>query len=261
VPATAPAPRNAAQIGPRRAIVVGASSGVGRALAEELASRGADVLLVATDLRDLLALRADLRLRFSVDVHCEAVDLSDGAFDADGAMLRWRGLLAGCDTLLIPAGYVDATDEGPPSARTIDRTMTINYTGPARLLSACATVFEKQGHGTLAAFSSIAAAVPRRKRIAYTAAKAALETHLAGLRHHFAGTNVRVQTYALGYVDTSMSFGQKLLFPVATPEAVARHVVDRLDRDTGLSYVPSFWWGITRILRMLPWSIYRRLKF
>ncbi|MBN8483018.1 MAG: SDR family NAD(P)-dependent oxidoreductase, partial [Xanthomonadales bacterium] len=57
------------------AIVIGASSGLGRALAVELARRGRPLLLVASDARDLDALACDLGLRFGVAVGTLALDL------------------------------------------------------------------------------------------------------------------------------------------------------------------------------------------
>ena len=102
---------------------------------------------------------------------------------------------------------------------------------------------------------------PRSKNPAYSAAKAALETYAAGLRHALASRNVAVMVVALGYVDTPQSFGLSLLLPIASPEAVAEHVVRRLRGAGGKAYFPRFWWGVTTTLRLMPWSIYRRLQF
>ena len=251
----------------RRAVIVGASSGVGRALAEELARSGSDLLLVATDRRDLAALAADLHLRFDRRVEIELLDLNELTEQPLEICLRWRARLGGCDAVLIPAGYVDSDDDGLPTPDMIERNMRINMLSVVQLLTAAGRLFEKQGFGTLVAFSSIAAAAPRKKRIAYAASKAALEAYLQGLRHYFAslpsgaGGEVRVQTYALGYVDSAMSYGQKLLFPVAAPEAVARQVVRRLQADTGKVYYPGYWALITTVLKNLPWALFRRLKF
>jgi hypothetical protein len=74
-------------------------------------------------------------------------------------------------------------------------------------------------------------------------------------------TGVRVQFYRLGYVDTQLSFGRKMLFPIAAPEAVAKYVVRNFNRDIGRAHFPTFWAGITLLLRTLPWAIFRRLQF
>ena len=60
---------------------------------------------------------------------------------------------------------------------------------------------EQQRQGNIVLFSSIAAVAPRQRNAVYSAAKAALETYGRAIRHHLADTEVRVQVYALGYVD------------------------------------------------------------
>jgi NAD(P)-dependent dehydrogenase (short-subunit alcohol dehydrogenase family) len=121
-----------------------------------------------------------------------------------------------------------------------------------------------QGAGSIVLFSSIAAVAARTKNLAYSAAKAALETYAVGLRHALADRGVEVLVLALGYVDTSQTFGQRLLFPVAHAEEVAEQVMKRL-RGARLSggkhYFPWFWWWITTCIRGLPWFVYRRLRF
>ncbi|MGZ8842797.1 MAG: SDR family NAD(P)-dependent oxidoreductase, partial [Pyrinomonadaceae bacterium] len=74
-------------------------------------------------------------------------------------------------------------------------------------------------------------------------------------------TPVLVQGYALGYVDTAMAYGKKLLLPAVSAEAVANEVVRNLSRDIGIKYYPGYWWLITRALRLLPWFVYKRLRF
>ena len=92
-------------------------------------------------------------------------------------------------------------------------------------------------------------------------AKAALETYAKALRITLEPRGVRVFVVALGYVDTALSFGMRLLFPVADPAAVAAFVVRQGLRKSGKRHFPAFWWGITTVLRLLPWFIYRRLSF
>ena len=98
--------------------------------------------------------------------------------------------------------------------------------------------FEGQG-GTLVLFSSIAAAAPRRRNVAYAAAKAGLESFGRSMRHRTAGTPVEVQVYALGYVDTAMTRDLDLKLPVADPGRVAELVVGRLDQGSSFRTCPG----------------------
>lgn len=244
-----------------RIAIVGASSGVGRALAEVLAERGHALLLVASDARDLEAVATDLRLRFSGTVLTHALDLRRSGPERAGAVAAWEERLGPLDALLLPLGSVDPRDDAIATADLLDATTQVNMIAVIELAAAAALRMKERGKGTLVAFTSIAAAVPRRRNMVYAASKAGLETWLAALRHHLCGTGVRVQGYALGYVDTAMTHGLKLLFPRASPRAVATRVADRLHKDLGIVSFPRYWWLVTRVLRILPWWIYRRLRF
>jgi short-subunit dehydrogenase len=244
----------------KTAVVIGASSGVGRALATELAREGLDLILVARDAADLEAVAADCGLRFGVNASAKTLDLAED-LDAD-AFGDWVESEAECVPYFFAIAGANATgDAGAPDDRVIRQMTLVNFQVPAQLMSLAARRAEKWKLRTIVACSSIAAAVPRKRNMAYAAAKSALETFALGLRHELAAKGVLVQVYRLGYVDTNLSFGQKLLFPVAAPECVARRFVAGIASDFGVRYLPRYWGGIVTILRCLPWSMYKRLKF
>jgi decaprenylphospho-beta-D-erythro-pentofuranosid-2-ulose 2-reductase len=245
----------------RRAVVVGASAGVGRALSDELARAGYDLVIGARDTDDLEALAADLRLRHSVTVIPQRVDLCEPAEMLGRYADECCSALGGVDAVLVTAGAVADDDDGtetPDVARTL---VEANFLGVVGLAQAFVERFEVQGTGTMVLFSSIAAAAPRRRNVVYGAAKAALEHYGRGLQHRFAGGNVRVQIYALGYVDTAMAAGRQLRLPAADPRWIARTIVNGLERDRRFTYLPRYWRLIVAVLRRLPWPVYRRLDF
>jgi short-subunit dehydrogenase len=245
------------------AVIVGASSGVGRALVSVLAQAGYRLAIVARDGRDLSACANDATLRFGHRCVPMVEDIARPDFDAEGLAARCYEALEGVDVLLVPAGGVSAEDVGP-NAAVIAGVSATNYLGPAGLAAAFGRRMAGARRGVIVLFSSIAAAAPRTKNLAYSAAKAALEAYAHGLRHALAPAGVEVLVVALGYVDTPQSFGQKLLFPVASPESVARAVLKRISARRpggGRQYFPWFWWWITTALRYIPWAVYRRLNF
>ena len=244
-----------------RAVIVGASSGVGRALAETLAREGYDLLLSARDRRDLEVLAADLRLRDRIGVHVHTIDLSEPELATAAFIDTCVRELGRVDAIFLTAGMIHSRDHGPGEADTISSLIWVNYANMIQLIAGFARRFQEQAGGDIVTFSSIAAAAPRGRNVVYSSAKAGLETYCRGLRHHLDGTGVTLQTYALGYVDTAMSYGQKLLFPVASPAKVADYVVRNLGRDRGRVYFPRFWLPIVLVLRHLPWSLYKRLSF
>lgn len=247
--------------GRRAAIILGASAGVGRALAAEFAAKGWDLVLVARDSRDLEATADDLEIRHGGRVLVDAIDINDPQVDATAFIAGVKRRLGRLDAFLAPCGQVDDADDALPSAALIERLVRVNQTGLMAQFAEAARLFQSQGHGVIVGFSSIAAAAPRGKNMVYSASKAGIETFLLALRHHLAPSGARVQIYAPGYVDSAMSYGKKLLFPVASAESVAQRVARNIDRDVGLTYVPRWWRLITLLLRLLPWPLYRRLRF
>jgi short-subunit dehydrogenase len=245
----------------KTAVIVGASSGVGQALASALAARGWKLVLCARDRRDLEAVAADLTLRFSAECHPLPADLSNSDYAGKTFCEECANKLGVIDALLYVAGAIDDHDDGSTDDETTRKLAEVNYVSAIKTLGAFARLFEEQGRGTLVGFSSIAAAAPRRQNVVYASAKAGLETYLRGLRHRFADTPVLVQGYALGYVDTAMAYGKKLLLPAVSADAVANEVVRNLNRDIGIRYYPAYWRLITLTLRLLPWFIYKRLRF
>ena len=92
------------------AIVVGASAGLGRALAGELAATGHDLVVVSSDARDLEALASDLRIRHGVRVVAVPLDLGG---EPSGVERLGEAVaeLGSPDALLLPVGWTAATDE------------------------------------------------------------------------------------------------------------------------------------------------------
>jgi decaprenylphospho-beta-D-erythro-pentofuranosid-2-ulose 2-reductase len=242
------------------AVVVGASSGVGRALATALAAQGFDLVLLARDARDLEATAADVRLRYGVACSTVVQDIGDMDWNVQSFVETCAARLGRTDHLLVPAGAVSDDDNGA-NASMVMPIMAANCLGPARLAAAFGSRMAADGGGSIVLFSSIAAAAPRQKNAVYSAAKRALETYAKALRTFLEPQGVRVLVISLGYVDTALSFGAALRFPVATPQEVATYVVKRGLTASGKRHFPAFWWWVTTVLRHLPWFIYRRLSF
>ena len=79
------------------------------------------------------------------------------------------------------------------------------------------------------------------------------------MRHRLAGTDCAVRFYRVGFMKTTMLTGSGGALPAVSPDWVAGRVVANLDRGGGFSYLPGWWWAIAVVLRLLPWSVFRRL--
>ncbi len=174
---------------------------------------------------------------------------------------RATAALPSVDAVLLTVGAVAAVDSGTDDWATASTLLDTNFGGVIKIAGKFVGTMEETDRGTVVLFSSIAAAAPRDRNVVYAAAKAGLESFGKSMQHRLAGSRVSMQIYALGYVDTAMSQGQQLRLPPADPAKVARRVVSGLNDGSKTVYEPRWWGLIVRVLRALPWPIYRRLKF
>ncbi|HEY0181042.1 MAG TPA: SDR family NAD(P)-dependent oxidoreductase [Dokdonella sp.] len=239
------------------AVVVGASSGLGRALATELARRGDELLLVASDPRDLEALAADLTLRHGADVRTLALDL---AREADpGARIRAALDAQPLSALLLPIGNSRDDDDLTLDAARIGELIAINLHAPLAIVHALLPAL-REARGVVVLFGSVAAVRGRGRNVVYAAAKRALVSLYESLRQRHAPDELRVQLYQLGFLATNLTHGLRLPVPALAPDAAARAVVARLGRGSGLRYLPAKFALIAAIVRLLPWPLYRKMK-
>ncbi|MGB0132650.1 SDR family NAD(P)-dependent oxidoreductase [Dokdonella sp.] len=240
------------------AIVVGASSGVGRALSVTLAQAGQPLLLVASDLRDLAPLASDLQLRFDVQVRTLSMDLAATA-DPGTRVIGALKEMPAASALLLPAGMSRQDDEGQLGATAIGQLLAINLHAPMAIAHALLPVL-LESRGVIVGFGSIAGARGRSRNVVYAAAKRGLETYFESLRHRYPPNELRVQFHRLGFVSSNLTFGKKLPLPVATPEEVAQAVVRLLPRASFDRHTPRWWSLVSLLVRWMPWFVFRRMK-
>ncbi|MEZ5460426.1 SDR family NAD(P)-dependent oxidoreductase [Dokdonella sp.] len=240
------------------AIVIGASSGVGRALSVVLAQAGQPLLLVASDARDLAPLCSDLHLRFGVQAKGLAIDLA-GNPDPGARVIEALKDMPAASTLLLPAGMSRSDDDGSLGAAAIGQLLAINLHAPLAIAHALLPSLV-ESRGVIVGFGSIAGARGRSRNVVYAAAKRGLETYFESLRHRYPPARLRVQFHRLGFVSSNLTYGKKLPLPVATAEAVANDVVGRLRAGSFDRYTPRWWSLVALLVRCMPWFVFRRIK-
>lgn len=240
------------------AIVIGASSGLGRALAAELARKNYSLLLVASDLRDLDALGASLNLAHGIAVRALALDLAREA-DPGARIVSALAGMPSASALLLPIGYSRDDDDLSLDAASIGQLLAVNLHAPLAIVHALLPAITET-HGTIVLFGSVAAARGRGRNVVYAGAKRALVSLYESLRQRYGPSELRVQMYELGFMKTNLTHGVRLPLPSVDPETVARTVVRRLDRGSSRRYLPRWWAPIARLVRWLPWPMYRKLK-
>jgi decaprenylphospho-beta-D-erythro-pentofuranosid-2-ulose 2-reductase len=242
-------------------LVLGATSGIARAVADELARKGYDLLLAGRNPEELDALAADLKLRHGVQTQrllFDALALETHAAFVEQCRAASRDSLAGAVVCFGTLGDQSAAERDPLETK---RILDTNLTGAASLLGLLANHFEAKRAGFLCALSSVAGERGRRSNYVYGAAKAGLSVFLQGLRNRLFRSGVRVITIKPGFVDTGMTYGRPGMFLVASPRRAAKRIVAAVLRGQDECYVPSFWGPIMLLIRSIPERIFKRMPW
>ncbi|MCG8924875.1 SDR family oxidoreductase [Lentzea sp. CC55] len=219
------------------ALVTGASKGLGRAYALELARREARVVVLARSEAGLRALAAEVRERHGVEVEVVVADLT--APDGPGRVLEElheRGLSV--DLLVNNAG---AGSAGPFLERPLGPQLTsvaLNVDGLLALTHAIGGELVSRGSGGIINVSSIAAFQPMPYQATYAATKAFVLSFTEALAEELRGTGVHVMAVHPGAVATGFFDGTTAtIHPIAdTPETVAARTLDDYERRRAASY-------------------------
>lgn len=242
----------------KAAWVVGASSGLGRALAEELAKKGIDLVLSSRDVEDLKIMQRYLTTTFKANVLVYEIDLlSEEIEQASISILKQNKEI---DSVFLCVGGAVENDVIPLCSKTIQSAFQQNCIGPAALLNAC-IVSSQLKHCIVV--SSISAKIPRVHNASYSAAKSALEDLVVSMNLHLYRIQApfQIKVLRLGYMRSRWTIGKKLLFKPVQPKEAARFILFRLEAKSNILYFPVFWRCIHLILRALPWAVYRKMKF
>ena len=247
---------------PKGAIIVGASSGIGAALARRLAREGYNVALLGRRAEPLEAL-------------CAQINGAAGAGTARAYVhdvTQYADVPAAFQTVLRDLGHVNIVVYSAGALLPValsefnfekDRAaLETNLLGAVAWLNQAAMFFERMGSGSIVGLSSIAGERGRVGNPAYNASKAALNSYLESLRNRLTRKGVHVLTVKPGFVDTPMlrQSGVKA-FWVVSPEQVAEETWQAIRRRRQGFFVPGRWQLVALVLRHIPSVIFRRMKF
>lgn len=240
-----------------KVIVVGASSGIGAAIARQLATEGSDVAILGRRESCLKDVAASQPSRIRCYVHDAA------AFDTVAPLFeKIVADLGGLDTIVYAAGVMPTIVEGEYSFEKDREMVAVNLLGAMAWLNLAAAHFQAARAGTILGISSIAGERGRRENPGYCTSKAALSTYLESLRNRCSRYGVNVVTIKPGFVDTAMTQGMKGLFWLVSAEQVARQALRLAGKGSGASaFVPKRWVLVALVVRSLPSWLFRRMSF
>ena len=244
----------------RKILIIGATSAIAEACARRWAARGDALFLLGRDGQRLHAIADDLRIRGAAEVAVTTFDVND--YEAQEAAIEAaRVALGGVDIALIAHGTLpDQAACDHDTAQTMAEFQT-NATSTLALMQRLAVLFESQGEGQLAVISSVAGDRGRDSNAVYGAAKAAVSTYASALRQRLHRHGITVLTIKPGFVDTPMTAQLRKGALWATPDRIARGIVNAIDRGRSIVYLPWFWRPVMTLIRLLPEFIFRRMKF
>ncbi|HXF83837.1 MAG TPA: SDR family NAD(P)-dependent oxidoreductase [Anaerolineales bacterium] len=245
----------------RRALLIGASDGLGAALARKLAREGYLLALIARRKEKLEALCRELNTTENIarsyvhDVtHYEEIpDL----------LRRIVAELGGLDLVIyiasvnLPPGGMDKYN-----FENDRRMIEVNLIGAMAWLNPIAEMFQSAGAGQIVGISSVAGDRGRVGNPAYNASKAGLTTYLEALRNRLTRRGVHVLTVKPGFMKTEMLKAAQGPTPFAiTPERAAEDIFKAIQKRKQVIYIAPIWRWIMLAIQHTPSFIFRRLSF
>lgn len=243
-------------------VLLGASKGIGRALARQLAARGDRLCLLGRDVADLQRSAADLAVRAGAagaGAAVAACDLADP--DTFGPALEAAAAALGRVDVVIVTAADFATQAVLESDRDrLRRLLTVNFASTVLFCEDARKRLLGAG-GTLCVVSSVAGERGRKPVILYGATKAGISRYLEGLDHKYRSQGLKVVCVKPGFVKTGMTAGLKPPPFAGDAPDVARDIVKAIDRGTPVIYTPRMWGLVMFVIRLLPRTVMRRIGF
>jgi short-subunit dehydrogenase len=244
----------------RDVLITGASSGLGRALAEACAAPGVTLHLSGRDAARLEAAAEACRAK-GAEVHAAVVDVTDAA--ATAAWIRGAGRL---DLAIANAGISGGTGDAVEPAAQAARIFATNVTGVLNTALPAIEAMAAQApgadglRGRVAVIASIAAFVAAPGAPAYCASKAAVQRWAEALDASERRRGIRLHAVCPGYVRTPMTARNKFPMPfLLEPEEAARRSLSGIARGRVRVVYPLPLYLAARLVGALPPALLNRL--
>lgn len=233
--------------------LVGASEGLGRALAQKLSRAGAEVIVSARSEDKLKEVVAELpgRARYvTMDIsNSESVAAAvEEVGDIDGVVF-----LAGLATLLKAQDW---------DTEKVEQMFDVNLTGAARVIGRVIKPMVERDDGHIVMIGSLSAYRGLPESIGYSASKAGLMALAESMHGDLRHTNVTVQLANPGYIDTRMQTDNPHSKPfMMSPDQAAQEVFDQMNGDAFHNAFPFAFGLLFRFSRLLPTGLYESIFF
>ena len=236
-------------------MITGASSGIGKGIALEIAARGANLGLLARR-EELLNDIAGEAKTHNVKAVSAAVDVRD-AEAVRAAANRFRHELGPIDILIANAGIGTADHASRLKPEHVAKVMSINVLGAVNSVAAVLPEMVERKHGRLVAISSLAAYRGVAKSAAYCASKAAMSSYFESLRIDLRHSGVGVTTIYPGFIKTDLTAGRAAKMPYLMElDYAVKKIISAIEREKKTYAFP---WQLATIVRaglIMPVAMY-----
>jgi short-subunit dehydrogenase len=243
----------------RYAIVVGASSGMGEAIARRLAHSGTRVALLARRAENLERITREINQACGEE---RAVPFVHDVRNTSGVERTFQQIVArlgGLDLVVYAAGIQPPIGPQEFSTEKDLETVQTNLAGAVAWLDQAAMRFMRARDGTIVGISSVAGDRGRRPFPVYGATKAALNAFLESLYNRLSTAGVTVTTVKAGYVQTATleAVGAQGPIPVISADVAAGQILAAAAAGRRVAYVPPWWRYVMLVIRAIPAFIFR----
>lgn len=243
-----------------RALIIGASSGMGAALAKRLAREGYDLALIARREDLLSSLCDEINQKDNGLARYYVHTVGDYSIVPD-LLRRIVSDLGGLNLVIYAAGVNFAPQFDEYNTENDRQMIEINLIGAFAWLNLIAAMFQSAKAGQIVGISSVAGERGRVGNPGYNASKAGLTSYLESLRNRLTHHGVTVLTVKAGFVQTDMlKAAQTVMFPI-TAEKAADEIWHAIHARKQEIYTPWFWRWIMFVVRNIPSILFRRLSF
>ncbi len=240
-------------------IFFGATSAIALATARLYAEQGAELCLIARNKEKLSDIEADLKSRGAKKIHLIEFALAKSE-DHTALFADIKEGFGDFDIALVAYGSLGKQKSLEMDFSQAQQELDVNFISVVSILTSLANYFSQRKQGTIAVISSVAGDRGRQSNYIYGAAKGALTLLLQGLRNRLHSDGVQVLTIKPGFIDTPMTADVKKNFLFVKPEVIALDIKRAIETKKDVIYVPWFWRYIMMIIKIIPESIFKRLK-
>ncbi|HEY0306967.1 MAG TPA: SDR family NAD(P)-dependent oxidoreductase [Acidobacteriaceae bacterium] len=242
-----------------KVLVIGATAGLAVPVCRLLAAQGAQLFLIARNPEKLASLAADLQARGASFVDTAIADLDDTAQHA-ALLTHAVNSLGGCDVALLAHGVLGNSPQMDDDFAAAQALLQTNLLSTISLCIWLAKYFVSRRAGVLAVISSVAGERGYSRNTTYCASKAGLTAYFSGLRQRIHREGVTVLTIKPGPVRTPMIAGARFEDKFADPDKVGAQILEAIEKRKDTLYTPKFWQPIMFLVRLIPESLFKKLK-